>query len=247
MPFSKNINVKHLKTKCNTMKINLKDINYYFLTCNNLTRKTHILNEFKNYKLIEVNPIIGIGKNKSGATGFSKILDLACQNQPRTKPFQPFVILEDDVKKYREFPSEIEIPNDADILYIGLSTSGANETEKGNWYPVINNINDNIVRIYNMFSTHGIIICSVRGLLAIQKCMLESYFKDIVWDTFTTSIQPHLNVYALKKPLVYQYSVLGGWEEATKIEFTNIKDKVFLNKWINTDNVSIITNYDKNN
>ena len=44
------------------MKINLDEIYYYFLTCNNKMRKDHITNEFKNYKLVEVNPIMNIEK-----------------------------------------------------------------------------------------------------------------------------------------------------------------------------------------
>ena len=185
------------------MKINLDNIYYYFLTCNNKIRRDHITNEFKNYKLVEVNPIMDIGRNKSGASGFSKILDLACINQDNNKPFQPFAILEDDVKKNCDFPSDIEIPDDTDILYIGLSRCGMNNNEAGT--VCFKNINDNIIKIYNMLSLHGIIICSMRGLLSIQKCMLEGYFKNIIWDIFTAQIQPYLNVYALKNPLVYQY------------------------------------------
>ena len=32
------------------------------------------------------------------------------------------------------------------------------------------NINEDIIRVYNMLSTHGMIICSVRGL-TLQKCL----------------------------------------------------------------------------
>ena len=38
-------------------------------------------------------------------------------HQDKNKPFQPFAIFEDDVKKFDEFPIEIEIPNDT-IFYI---------------------------------------------------------------------------------------------------------------------------------
>ena len=82
------------------MKINLYDIYYYYLTCNNKIRKDHITDEFKKFKLVEVNPIMDIEKNKSGPSGFSRILDQACIDQDKNKPFQPFVILEDDVKKF---------------------------------------------------------------------------------------------------------------------------------------------------
>jgi hypothetical protein len=221
------------------MKINLDNIYYYFLTCNNKIRRDHITNEFKNYKLVEVNPIMDIGRNKSGASGFSKILDLACINQDNNKPFQPFAILEDDVKKNCDFPSDIEIPDDTDILYIGLSRCGMNNHEAGT--VCFKNINDNIIKIYNMLSLHGIIICSMRGLLSIQKCMLEGYFKNIIWDIFTAQIQPYLNVYALKNPLVYQYEKIGGHEEETRIDYIDKADVSIPKEWINTDNISILT------
>ena len=230
------------------MHLFLDNIKYYFLTCNNEIRKQHMLNEFKDYDITEVNPVIDPSKHKSGATGFSRILDLATLNQDRSKPFQPFVIFEDDVKKYREFPKTIEIPDDTDILYIGLSSCGMNHDH---WIPHVcfTNIttSNEVIKIYNMLSLHGIIICSPRGLLAIQKCMLEGYFKDIIWDIFTAQIQPLYNVYALKKPLVYQFGELGGQEAPTKIEYPQeISSEQNIDPlWINYDNISTITCFEK--
>jgi hypothetical protein len=224
------------------MHICLDTIKYYFLTYNNEIRKQHILNEFKEYDITEVNPEIKINKHKSATSGFSRILDLACLNQNRNLPFQPFVIFEDDVKKYREFPKTIEIPDDTDILYIGLSTCGMNHDR---WTNTVcyTNVDNNVIRIYNMLSLHGIIICSTRGLLAIQKCMFEGYFKDIIWDIFTAQIQPFYNVYALKSPLVYQFGLIGGQEEPTKIEYSNdlINDQIISPSWINKTHLSVIT------
>lgn len=227
------------------MKIDLNDINYYFLTYNNLIRKQHILDEFTGYKLIEINPIPNIGKCKSGASGFSRILDAACQQQDRAKPFQPFVIFEDDVKKYRDFPSDIVIPDDTDILYIGLSRCGMNKTTAKNDVR-FTNINTDIIRIYNMLSLHGIIICSIRGLLMIQKCMLEGYYKNTIWDIYTAQIQPYLNVYALKNPLVYQYEKIGGVEEHTKLTYMDNEDRPMPSMWVNKTNDSVITSNIKN-
>ena len=222
--------------------INLSQLTYYVLSCNNPKRKLHAKKEFKSLRLVEVNPIMDIGREKSGATGFSKILDLACQNQNRNKPFQPFAIFEDDVKKYREFPDTIEVPHDADILYIGLSSCGMNSER---WCNDVRykNINKDIIRVYNMLATHGMIIYSLRGLLAIQKCMLEGYFKGITWDIFTAQMQPHLNVYALKVPLVYQYYNIGGNQKDTKIQHDLNGDKPIPDSWINTTNISIKTNH----
>ena len=225
------------------MHLLLDTMKYYFLTCNNEIRKQHMLNEFKEYDITEVNPVIDPSKNKSGATGFSRILDLAAYNQDRSKPFQPFVIFEDDVKKYRNFPKTIEIPDDTDILYIGLSTCGM---AHDHWttHVCFTNVetNSEVIRTYNMLGLHGTIICSSRGLLAIQKSMLEGYFKDIIWDIFTAQIQPFYNVYALKRPLVYQYAEIGGQEAPTKIEYPDLIEEQKIDpSWINKTNVSAIT------
>ena len=230
------------------MKISFNNITFYYLTCNNPIRKKMIIEEFKDYNLKEVNPVMGIGKVKSQVTGISRILDLACQDQERDKPFKPFIALEDDVIKYRKFPDFIEIPDDTDIFYIGVSICGM---AKSRYYLnfASKNINPDIMKIYNMQSLHGIIVCSPRGLLALQKCCMESFLKDKVIDIFTAQIQPYLNVYALKTPLVYQFGgeingvKIGGAEGATKRDFYNKKSCDMPDEWINKTNISIITNY----
>ena len=233
------------------MKVNLKEAKYYFLTCNNETRRTHMLNEFKEFDITEVNPITGISKNMSGATGFSKIFDLACMRQDRTKPFQPFIFFEDDIKKFREFPDVVEIPDDTDLMHMGLSSWGMTDAAEGvngsTCFETVESYPD-IVKINNMLALHGMIICSVRGLMALQKCMMEGYFKDIIWDIYTAQIQAHVHTYAFRIPLVYQYAPIGGQEVATKISIPSkeeCKDIPFPSKWTNKTNISVITNYSK--
>jgi hypothetical protein len=223
------------------MKINFEKIKIYYLTCNNEERKKHLLEEFKEYDLTEVNPFLNLSKKQSGATGYLRMLDLGIRNQIRVKPFQPFILIEDDVKKYREIPKELEIPGDTDILYIGLSSWGIKNTSIGEKGIVCyKNINQDIIKIYNMLSTHGMIICSNSGALALQKCLMEDCFKNRGYDISLAKIQPYYNIYALKKPLVYQFQPIGGKEKATKIEY-NTKDKLINPKWINRNNLSIIT------
>ncbi len=225
------------------MIIDLNNIKYYYLTCDtNGVRKNRIIQNFSKYNIREVNPILGISKNMSGAIGFSRMIDIGLREQDRNKIFQPFVLLEDDCTKFRDFPDSIQVPDDCDILYIGLSYWGMphSNSEAGYWNNVYyKNYNDNIVRIYNMLSLHGIIICSASGALAIQKCMMEGYFKDNIWDIYTAFIQPYYNVYALKTPLVYQDGQIGGHEEYTRITIENITNHLVDDNNINTTNVSI--------
>ena len=221
---------------------------YYFLTYNNVTRQKHIMNEFQNFKLVKVKGGDNGGKYISGATGFSRILDLACITQEKDAPFEPFAIFEDDVKKNREFPSTIEIPDDADILYIGSSVWGMTFGTQSHLFSVcFKNVNKDIIRVYNMLSLHGIIICSMRGLLAMQKCILEDLFKNRGYDISIAQMQPHINAYALKNPLVYQYGKIGGQEKSTLTNgYFNKKDRPIPKMWVNTRNISVVTNYNKN-
>ena len=242
------------------MKLILQNLNYYYLTVpkDNNIRKKHISEEFKELNLKEVNPVPAsyfddnkeLSKHqktrKSGATGFLKILDLASQETGNN--FQPFVVFEDDVKKYRKFPNFIEIPDNCDLFYIGLSQWGMTDKKNGInnsvcYYDVDNN--NEVIRIFNMLSLHGLIICSLRGMISFQKCLLEDFYKCQGWDRSICYIQSYLNVYALKEPLVYQYGKLGGEELYTKINFEKLKKKSLPEKWKNKTNLSIITMYEK--
>ena len=80
-------------------------------------------------------------------------------------------------------------------------------------------------------------------------CILIYINKNIIWDIYTAQIQPYLNVYALKKPLVYQYKKIGGDEKPTKINYIDKADIPISKKWINKDNILILTmnNEKKNN
>ena len=234
------------------MKIRLSETKFYFLTCNNEKRKTHMFEEFNGYDVTDVTPVsmnIGIGKEQSGSTGFSRMMDIATVNQDRNKPFQPFMLFEDDIKKYREFPEEFEIPDNADLLYTGLSTWAMTDAEAGSPGTVCcSEVSEypDIVRVKNMLSTHGFMVCSIMGLLTLQKCMCEDFHRNRGYDMCLAHIQPYINAYAFKIPLVYQYQPMGGQEVATKIELTEQHEcSVFIRelpkKWINTKNMTART------
>ena len=226
------------------MIIEPSNLNFFFLTCSkNNHRKVHMLVEFKEFNLIEVESINHDNKIKSTVIGFSKILDLACKKQDINKPFTPFVILEDDVKKYRKFPVDIKIPDDTDILYIGLSSFGM--TSNGNRDKedsvCFRNVNNRIVKVFNMLSTHGLIVVSLRGLLTLQKCLFEDMFKNRAYDITLASVQPFLNIYALNVPLVYKYGQIEGEENQTKIKLKGLEEKKYNENLSNHDNLSVLS------
>lgn len=214
------------------MKIELHKIKYYFLTCDvNNPRGKHITEHFKQFNPVEVNPIMKIPRYKSGSSGFLRMIDAGLKDQKRDEPFQPYIMLEDDAAMVNTMPEFIEVPDDTDILYIGLTKyamEGKRTRHLAIYHTTVDGF-DNVYRIYNILASHGIMVCSARGASAMEKAEYDSHINNRPWDIPLAYMHPFYNVYALKNPLVYQYQKVGGHERATKITFDTL-DKNALSK-----------------
>ena len=71
---------------------------------------------------------------------------------------------------------------------------------------------------------------------------MEDFYRQRNYDWSIAQQQPYLKVYALKSPIFYQDSSVGGQEAATKFKFkTEEENMKELLSWKNTDNFSIKT------
>ena len=205
------------------MIINLKEIKYFFLTIpSNKKRIKHVIAALKTQgiRLNRVDSFIGqnLSKEQSGALGFIKMIDRGLFSSSLVD-FKPFCILEDDTNIYRNIPDSINIPENADLLYIGSSTYGYNHSIRwANQNVFIESVDNrtDLYRILNMLSTHGIIITSLKGADYIKYAMRLAIKHIIVWDNFLAGMQSNYNIYCLKEPLVYQDGIVGGQEEPTR-------------------------------
>jgi len=228
------------------MKINFDTMKYYYLTTgNNKKRENHMEDIFKNYNIKKIIGPSGIKKHISGAIGHSKMIELGLREQDRNKPFQPFVILEDDVSFFRNLPNELEIPDNTDALYIGISPWGLNKDNmQGKYNHIIaDDYNDDLIKVYNMLGTHAIMICSSLYASVYTRCMMESIYYNFQdrgdWDIILSTLQKKYNVYAFKNPFLYQDAKYGGQETTKVILNTFIKydkkllvDDIFMNNII---------------
>jgi len=204
------------------MILKTDSLKFYYLTkTEDSENSKHVESILKDYQCKKIIPFeIGISKEKSGSIGHARMIEAGLREQDNSRPFQPFVILEDDVSFYREMPKEIDIPNDADLFYLGLSQLAMNDGK------AIDNISaqqidENVYQIFNMLSGHAIMICSPLGASAYQKAMIDGFYQEKIWDVFAAEMQVNYNVYALKKPLFLQDLKLGGREAATNFELNN--------------------------
>ena len=158
------------------------------------------MTNLKKYIFLKTSVGENFGKQRSGCSGTARMIDLGLRNQNKNEPFQPFILLEDDVSLSETLSDNIEIPDDADIIYIGVSCGGlgknARYTKGVPLYAI--NYNEKYIRVYNMLSTHGMLISSIQGLFILQQCLMEDYMYDRHYDLSICQIQPYYNIYALK-------------------------------------------------
>jgi len=214
------------------MKIEIKKILMFCLTCENddetAIKRTTIKTEFSHFNnglgpefiqpiLYQTNMTERIPKNKSGASGFIRMIECGLMKQKSGEPFIPFLLLEDDVSIFAD-RDRIDIPDNTDILYTGLSVCSMNAESfhYANYYESVDQY-PNIIRIKHMLASHGLMVCSPLGAAALQRTMMETWFSDRPWDVPMAYIQPYYHVYALREPFVYQNEERGGDASCTRI------------------------------
>jgi hypothetical protein len=218
------------------MKIDLTNI--FCLTCEleDGKKRAHIKAILPQAEFVE--PIIGIAKNKSGASGFMRMVERGLMTQIPGQPFKPFIMLEDDVSLSKPLDT-LDVPDDADLLYVGISNCSMNDHQfhYANYYTSVPEY-PGIVRIKHMLSTHGIMVCSALGAAVIQRTMLEVFLSDKPWDIPLALIQPYYNIYAMREPMVYQDAAYNGDEGCTKIRFDG-PDRELPEEWLTKDLATI--------
>jgi hypothetical protein len=161
---------------------------------------------------------IGISNEgpKSAAAGLVKLMKERLEGD-----FKPFIFMEDDCSVTPWFRHEIPVPKDADAVYLGISLWGMHGAQA---HPLVKKeaVSEELVRVYNMLSTHAVLIMSKRWVENVLKCYEYAYFsmdKPQEFDVPVAHTMPLFSIYALKNPLFYQDSKMGGQEEPTLIQF----------------------------
>jgi hypothetical protein len=142
----------------------------------------------------------------------------------------PFIILEDDCSLNREFFDRVELPDDADALYLGISHWGRYLNHSGP-YVHTTKINDEIVRVHNMLATHAIMYLSDCYVDICKRISYNSGYEiENHLDIGFAEVHRYYNVYSFDSPLFRQYE----WSAVTtgKISEASL-DKNTSNKLFN--------------
>lgn len=109
----------------------------------------------------------------------------------------PLLILEDDAEFSDSFNPILDVPDDADGVYLGVST--------GNMGYQTKKVNDNFYRIGGILATHAILYITeqYRQNMSIVAKQCVYQFRQ-PWDVGASSLQFHMKVYTPIKPFFYQ-------------------------------------------
>lgn len=188
------------------MKVNLSEIDTYILTIpRNISRYNRIIQTLSKleYKL---KTHVYYGKDIINNDVDQNYLGCAISTVDMYKSITPPVLcLEDDCDVTEYFTNTLNIPNDADVVYLGTSIWGANDGYV-NWRNfTIKKYNDDFYKIEGMCSTHAILFLNNNFLEHINK-IGESYGigSAVPFDYLMSQEQYRFNVYGVAKPMFYQ-------------------------------------------
>ena len=119
----------------------------------------------------------------------------------------PFIVFEDDCV-VKDFKPEIQIPDDTDALYLGISSWGRMNSHSGPFvqYEVLEN---GLIRVYNMLGAHAILYLSTEYTSLCSKIAKSAYETAEHQDIGFAEVQKYYNVYAFDEPMFYQTSSNG--------------------------------------
>jgi hypothetical protein len=153
----------------------------------------------------------------------------------------PILICEDDISFNPIFNlNEIEIPDDADALYIGIDRNGRipfvnpyvdrfgppyikeRDRSLGARRIVVQKIDENIYRAYNMLAAHAIVMINKDYTKFLENALEIPILNGGHQDLVRATTMPYFKVYALNIPIFYQ---AGPNEVSTNVVISDLSDE----------------------
>lgn len=182
------------------MKIKLSDINTYVLTIERNIHRLEKLKQCLNGLENKLNINVYYGDTIKGYLG------CAISTVKMYKSIiPPGLCLEDDCSITEHYSNTLDVPDDADAVYLGTSVWGAKDgrTDRRNFN--IEKYNDDYYRIEGMCSTHAVLFLNDNYLSRLNE-IGKSYDLNasVPFDYLMCQEQYKFKVYGVAKPMFYQ-------------------------------------------
>jgi hypothetical protein len=186
------------------MKLKLTELPVVYINLDEQSRRRELMEE--NLEKLGFKNVIRVSafKDPIGKRGCAYSHALALEEVD-----SPFIVLEDDCIPLN-FVDEIEIPDEADAVYLGISSWGRMNSHSGpcvQWDKVEGY--DDLVRIYNMVSAHAILYINPDYVDLCKRIAYHGYLISDHHDIGFADVQKYYDVYAFDEPMFYQTSSNG--------------------------------------
>lgn len=188
------------------MKIDLTKIQTYYINLPQHTEKNEKMCKmltklnFENFQRLDgavypENPVAGCSRAHYHSIDPNKV---------------PFILLEDDAYILEDNwkGNIIEVPDDADAVYLGTSTWGRMNGHNGQYvqYDILDDY-PGILRVYNILATHAILYISNEYASIIKRIAYHTgYVIENYNDVAFAEVQRYFNVYCVDYPIFAQSS-----------------------------------------
>ena len=182
------------------MKLKLTDIPVVYINLDDQPERKELLE--KNLKDLGFKNIIRVSgfKDPIGKRGCAYSHAVALEEID-----PPFILFEDDCE-IKNFEPEIEVPENADAVYLGVSSWGRMNGHSGPFVQY-EKVSDNFHRVYNMLGAHAILYLTEDY---VRMCQRVSFHAGNVIGSYQdigfAEIQRWFNVYTFDDPMFYQNS-----------------------------------------
>lgn len=213
------------------MKIQLTDLRVYYINLHRDKAKgkaTHGLLKSLEFKYINRSPgflqesfILGSG------AAYQNVL---CS---RIDKKDPFILVEDDIR-VTHFDHIIEVPDDADAIYLGVSKMG-NVSGRDKEELIVSKVEgyDHIYRVYNMLATHAIVYLNMDYAKSAHDAAQEYLNRGLPHDLGIAENMKDWKVYALDSPMFIQSPKFRDYTDTpiSKLKNVTVIKNNKTNKW----------------
>lgn len=188
------------------MLIDLKNIPAYYINLPQHTeKKNKVETTLKSLNIFNIQRLEGFPYPHNPVAGCSRAHYHALNDR-----VLPFLLLEDDVIINESVWNDgfIEVPDDADAIYLGTSTWGRMNGHNGEYvqYDILKEF-PGVLKVYNMLATHAILYLTEDYRNIIKRAAYYTGYKiENYNDVAFAELQRFFNVYALDIPLFSQTS-----------------------------------------
>mgnify|MGYP003651664081 CR=1 FL=1 len=191
------------------MKLNLTELPVVYINLDRDSEKRQSMEKIfdeHGFKNVHRSPGV-IVPNEHVCVGISHAFRDAFELAFSVSDGGPFLMFEDDLVTRPSFRTEIDIPDDYDACYLGISTWARVNGISG---PYLRGADlpdrSDLIRIYNMLSGHAILYSGNEYSKVIHAKMTKAIQDKTYQDIEFAETMGNYNVYAFTDPFFYQSS-----------------------------------------